>query len=192
MSNNSTTQWPDSAIFLMWPQIEGHAKGHTKDDIGRMRSAYSSSMLVSRVCLQEQRKQSFLTLAKENQSPLGLYRNPLTFFFINPRFVLLIRDRHFVLLSLNRNEITIAIRQKLRLSCASCQWSMVLWSVVNLHPKARGPSRVETPNTLSRRNPGNPYSCSWINRRFNCFHWFNVTNKHTTTTIYGLSEFVLL
>ncbi len=34
---------------------------------------------------------------KENQSPLGLYRNPLTFFFTNPRFVLLIHDWHFVL-----------------------------------------------------------------------------------------------
>ncbi len=49
-------------------------------------------MLVSRVCLQQQRKQSFLTSAKENQSPLGLYRNPPTFFFTNPQFVLLIRD----------------------------------------------------------------------------------------------------
>ncbi len=46
-----------------------------------------------------QRKRSFLTFAKENQSPLGLYRNPLTFFFSNPRFVLLIRDWCFVLLS---------------------------------------------------------------------------------------------
>ncbi len=54
-------------------------------------------MLVSRVCLMEQRKQSFLTLAKENQSPLGLYRNPPTFFFTNPRFVLLINDQRFVL-----------------------------------------------------------------------------------------------
>ncbi len=144
---------------------------------------------------------SLFTGAKEAKFPYFSKGKPVSswliskssdIFFINPRFVLLIRDRHFVLLSLNRNEITIAIRQKLRLSCASCQWSMVLWSVVNLHPKARGPSRVETPNTLSRRNPGNPYSCSWINRRFNCFHWFNVTNKHTTTTIYGLSEFVLL
>uniref|UniRef100_A0A672MEI3 Tyrosine-protein kinase BAZ1B n=1 Tax=Sinocyclocheilus grahami TaxID=75366 RepID=A0A672MEI3_SINGR len=42
-------------------------------------------MLVSRVCLQEQRKQSFLTLAKDNQSPLGLYRNPQTTFFTNPQ-----------------------------------------------------------------------------------------------------------
>ncbi len=38
-------------------------------------------MLVSRVCLQEQTKQSFFTLPKENQSPLGLYRNPPIFFF---------------------------------------------------------------------------------------------------------------
>ncbi len=60
-------------------------------------------MSASCVCLwdmQEQRKQSFLTLAKENQSPLGLYRNPPTFFFITPRFVLLIHDRRFVLFSL--------------------------------------------------------------------------------------------
>ncbi len=35
-------------------------------------------------------------------------------------------------------------------------------------------------------------SGSWINTRFNCFHWFNVTNKHTNMTIYGLSEFFLL
>ncbi len=41
----------------------------------------------------EQRKQSFLTLAEENQS-LVLYRNPLIIFFTNPRFVLLICDRH--------------------------------------------------------------------------------------------------
>ncbi len=41
-------------------------------------------MLVSRVCIHEQRKQSFLTLAKENQSPLGSYRNPPTFFNSNP------------------------------------------------------------------------------------------------------------
>ncbi len=56
-------------------------------------------MLVSRVCLQEQRKQRFPTLAKENQSSLGFYRNPPTFFFINPRFVLLIRDQYSVLFS---------------------------------------------------------------------------------------------
>ncbi len=47
-------------------------------------------MLVSRVCLQEERKQSFLTLAKENQSPLGLYQNPQILKFTNPRFVVLI------------------------------------------------------------------------------------------------------
>ncbi len=52
-------------------------------------------MIVSQVCLQEQSKQSFLTLAKENQSPLGSYRHPLTFFFTNPRFVLLIHDWRF-------------------------------------------------------------------------------------------------
>ncbi len=40
-----------------------------------------------------------LFTAKENQSPLGLYRNPQTFFFTNPHFVLLIGDRCFVLLS---------------------------------------------------------------------------------------------
>ncbi len=42
-------------------------------------------MFVLRVCLQKQRKQSFLTLAKENQSPLGLYQNPPTFFFKKKR-----------------------------------------------------------------------------------------------------------
>ncbi len=72
---------------------------------GGWRRTYASrarlwDMLVSRVCLKEQRKQSFLTLAKENQSPLGLYRNPPTFFFTNPRFVLLIRDQRIVLFSL--------------------------------------------------------------------------------------------
>ncbi len=41
-----------------------------------------------------------VTLAKENQSPLGLYQTPPTFFFTNPIFVLLICDRSFVLLSL--------------------------------------------------------------------------------------------
>ncbi len=72
-------------------------------------------MLVSRVCLQEQRKQSFLTLAKENQSPIGLlYRNPPTFFFTNPRFVLLIRDRHFVLLSLLRASVFITNHHRIR------------------------------------------------------------------------------
>ncbi len=40
-------------------------------------------------------KQRFLTLAKENQSLLGLYQNPPTFFFTNPHFVLLIHDRAF-------------------------------------------------------------------------------------------------
>ncbi len=64
----------------------------------RLPSPDVGDMLVSRVCLQEKRKQSFLTLAKENQSTLG-NRNPPTFFFTNPNFVLLIRDRHFVSLS---------------------------------------------------------------------------------------------
>ncbi len=67
-----------------------------------MCSVHLWDMLVSQVCFQEQRKQSFLTLTKENQSPLGLYRNPPTFFFTNPRFVLLIRDQLFVLLSVLR------------------------------------------------------------------------------------------
>ncbi len=52
------------------------------------------------IWLKEQRKQSFLTLPKENKSPLGLYRNPPTFLLTDPCFVLLIRDRHFALLSL--------------------------------------------------------------------------------------------
>ncbi len=38
--------------------------------------------------LQEQRKQSFLCLAKENQPPLGIHWNPPTFFFTNPRFAI--------------------------------------------------------------------------------------------------------
>ncbi len=62
-------------------------------------------MLVLRVCLQEQRKQSLLTLAKENQSPLGWYPNPPTFLFTNPCFVLLIHDLCFVL-SLHSSLIT--------------------------------------------------------------------------------------
>ncbi len=53
-------------------------------------------MLVSRVYLHEQRKQSFLTLAKENQSPLGLDKNLPTFLFTNPQFVLLIHALHFL------------------------------------------------------------------------------------------------
>ncbi len=65
-------------------------------------------MIVSQVCLQEQSKQSFLTLAKENQSPLGLYRHPLTFFFTNPRFVLLIHDwRFFLFFFLRLSRITL-------------------------------------------------------------------------------------
>uniref|UniRef100_A0A673N3X3 Phosphodiesterase n=1 Tax=Sinocyclocheilus rhinocerous TaxID=307959 RepID=A0A673N3X3_9TELE len=43
-----------------------------------------------------------LTLEEEDgelESPLGLYRNPLTFFFTNPCFVLLISDCCFVLIS---------------------------------------------------------------------------------------------
>ncbi len=59
-----------------------------------MRRALASE-ICSRVCLQEERK------GKENQPPLGLYQNPPTFFFTDPRFVLLIRDRHFVLVSLH-------------------------------------------------------------------------------------------
>ncbi len=64
-----------------------------------MRWCKHASLPRTNVCLQEQRKQSFLTSAKENQSPLGLYWNPLTFFFTNPRFVLLICDWNFVLCS---------------------------------------------------------------------------------------------
>jgi len=60
------------------------------------------SLVKTNVCLWDQKKQSFLTLAKENQSPLGLYRNPPTFFFTNPHFVLLISDRCFVLISPQR------------------------------------------------------------------------------------------
>ncbi len=63
------------------------------------RKRLKTFVLVKNVCLQEQRKQCFLTLAKENQSPLGLYRNPLTFFFTNPGFVLIIRDWCFLLFS---------------------------------------------------------------------------------------------
>ncbi len=68
-------------------------------------------MLVLRVCLQDQRKQSFLTLAKENQPSLGLYQNPPTFFFTNPRFVLLIRDHVYCfVLSPRLSLITLRIR----------------------------------------------------------------------------------
>lgn len=64
------------------------------------------------------------------------------------------------------------------------QRSTVLWSAVNLHPKARQRSCAENPNMPQRRNPGNAYHCSWINRRFNCFHWFNMTNKHDYDNIW--------
>ncbi len=57
------------------------------------------SLVKTNVCLHEQRKQSFLTLAMENQSLLGLYRYPPTFLFTNSPFVLLIRDYWFVLIS---------------------------------------------------------------------------------------------
>ncbi len=67
-----------------------------------MRSACTGeNMLVSWVCLQEQRKQIFLTLAKEKQSPLGLSKFSNIFLY-NPYFVLLIRDQCLVLLSLLR------------------------------------------------------------------------------------------
>ncbi len=46
-------------------------------------------MIVSLVCLQEQRKQSFLTLPKENQPRFDLSKSSLIF-FTNPHFVLLI------------------------------------------------------------------------------------------------------
>ncbi len=59
-------------------------------------------MLVLQICLQEQRKQSFYALEMENQSSLGLYQNPHTFFFTNPRFVIVICDGCFVLFSLPR------------------------------------------------------------------------------------------
>ncbi len=62
-----------------------YAEAVPADDVGRMHRACLWDM-------QEQRKQSFITLAKENQSLFGLYTNPL--------FVLLIRDRRFVLFSL--------------------------------------------------------------------------------------------
>ncbi len=42
-------------------------------------------------------KEAKIPLLKENQSSLGLYRNLPTFSFTNPRFVLLICDRPFVL-----------------------------------------------------------------------------------------------
>ncbi len=62
------------------------------DDVGHMCSISSGeNMLVSW-------EPSFVT-AKKNQSPLGLYRNPPTVFFINPCYVLLIRDQCFVFLS---------------------------------------------------------------------------------------------
>ncbi len=67
------------------------------DDVGRMHCV-SQRYASLASCIQEQRKQSFLTLAKENQSPLGSYGNPPNFFFTNPRFfLLLIRDRRLVL-----------------------------------------------------------------------------------------------
>ncbi len=71
--------------------------------VGRMfylRGARDRYILVSQVCLQEQRKHRFFTLSKENQSPLGLYWNHPSFSFTNPRFVFLIRDQSFVLFSL--------------------------------------------------------------------------------------------
>ncbi len=50
------------------------------------------------------------------------------------------------------------IRPKLRLSCVSfseARFGDQQW--IYLHPKTRGLSRVETPNTPCRRNPGNHY-----------------------------------
>uniref|UniRef100_A0A8C1PEY1 Sodium/mannose cotransporter SLC5A10 n=1 Tax=Cyprinus carpio TaxID=7962 RepID=A0A8C1PEY1_CYPCA len=61
------------------------------------------------------KEESFLTLARENQSPLGLYRNPLPFFFTNPWFVLLICDQRFVLFSLRPSTSYVIHRNCFRL-----------------------------------------------------------------------------
>ncbi len=76
-----------------------------------MRLARLWDILVSRVCLQEQRKQSFLTLAKENQSPPGLYRSPPTFVFRKSSFCASISWPVFCfVLSLRSSLITWCIR----------------------------------------------------------------------------------
>ncbi len=55
----------------------------------------------------------YYILPKESQSPLGLYRNPPTFFFTNPRFVLLIHDRRFVLQSFFRASTFVMNHQRM-------------------------------------------------------------------------------
>ncbi len=75
-----------------WDQINNQHEGET-----RSQNTWGAKHKTVLTRDKEQRKQSFLTLPKENQSSLGLNRNPPIFFFTNPRFVLLIRDRRFVL-----------------------------------------------------------------------------------------------
>ncbi len=75
--------------------------GVPADDVGRMRSiSFSENSLMRPKFFYRSKgsKHSFVQ-QKENQSPIGLYRNPLTFFLTNPRFVLLIFDQCSVLLS---------------------------------------------------------------------------------------------
>ncbi len=91
-----------------------YAEAVPADDVGRMRCA---PLKYARVCLQEQRKQSFLTLAKENQSPLGLYWNPPTFVFRKSSFCASISWPVFCfVLSLRSSLITWCIRP----TCVEC------------------------------------------------------------------------
>ncbi len=69
-----------------------------------------ASLAKTNVCSQEQ---SFLTLAKETQSPLGLYWNPLTFFFYKSSFCAPIHDQHLVLFSLHHTSAFVMNHRRL-------------------------------------------------------------------------------
>ncbi len=133
-------------------------------------------MLVSWVCLQEQKKQSFLTLAKKNQSPLGLHGKPQTFFFTNPRFVFLIRDWCFVLLSLSST----LLRSSL---ITEWKWEKSVYNVLNM-------DIFLTKNTTGGvYSPPEPCEACFIMDGCTLFDFFwTVEQKHPFTAIIKLGR----
>ncbi len=84
------------------------------DDAGCRRGACSCESCKNQRLFIGAKEAKFPYFTKGNQSPLGLYRNPPTFFCTNPRFVLLICDRRFVLFSLRRASAFVTNLQCLR------------------------------------------------------------------------------
>ncbi len=84
-------------------------------------------------CIHPSLKKCFVVLftAKENQSPLGLYRNPLTFFFSNPRFVPLIGDVLFCFLHCGSAFVT-AFANILRHRLERHSWEIMVYKVLNM------------------------------------------------------------